>query len=148
MVSSARGSRLRQIKDERAVQPQNAQVREWRSFGTRVRAAIVVACVAALALGGAHLAHATGFAQANNPTVTATVTAASADDGHGCADHAQKAPVEKACAVCVLHLSCLAIVWPEATVFVPIAHAPDTVPAATLLGRTVSPLLHPPDARA
>ena len=108
------------------------------------RAAAVALCVTALTLGGAHLAHATGFAQTGG---TATSEAADGDDGRGCADHARKAPVEKNCTVCVLHLSCLAIAWPQPAAFVHIAHAPDRSLAAILLGRTVPPLLHPPDAR-
>lgn len=123
-------------------------MREWHSFGTRLRAAIVALCVTALALGGAHLAHAVGFAQASGSMAVTDAATASADDGHGCADHAQKAPIEKTCAACVLHLSCLAIAWPEAVPFVPDVQAPDSVAAAPLLGRTVPPLLHPPDARA
>lgn len=106
---------------------------------------IAILCVAALAVGGAHLAHAAGFAQANAHGAIAANHAGAKTDG--CADHERTAPIEKNCGVCVLHLSCLAITWPEVTPPVPDTQAPDSVAAAMLLGRTVPPLFHPPDAR-
>ena len=121
-------------------------MRKGRIMGWR--GVTVALCVAVLALGGAHLAHATGFVQASGHIAGADAADGAGVWADGCAGHTTKAPIEKNCAVCVLHHSCLAVAWPASATFAPDLLSPDGVAAATLLGRTILPLLHPPDARA